>query len=127
VSIFDLSVIADNGIDTVAINGPTVYALNKQVVGYPRDGYPIYFEVPGLKYHMVVSAWRDAVKIEQFAVDYRKDVAQGEGFTRTSTMHPRTQEEFLMALNTVGAIFEELHDSPTIYREAMERYGILIV
>jgi hypothetical protein len=39
-------------------------------------------------------------------------------------MHPRTQEEFLMALDTVGAIFEELHDAPTSYHEVMHRYGI---
>ena len=103
---FDTSIFGVVGDDLVNW-GPSVFAANVQVDGFPKHDpdddnvYPVYFEVVGLRHYYTVSAWENRVEIE--VCDNDPGV-----LTPRSTMRPRNQSELLEALDTIGADFEEL-------------------
>ncbi len=109
---FDTSIFVAYGHDRVSW-GPTVFARNIEVTGYPltdpEDGnvYPVSFDVEGLQYYYEVHVWTDQVEIVVWSGDPR----HLDTFVKRSTMRPRNQSELLEALETIGADFEDWYDT----------------
>lgn len=105
---FDPSIFEAVGHDRVSW-GPTVFARNIEVTGYPLtdpdDGnvYPASFDIEGLRYYYEVHVWTDKVEIAVWSGDPR----HLDTFRKRSTMRPRNQSELLEALDTIGDDFDD--------------------